>query len=139
MVATLNNYKYSHRHISFSNVLFFISLQLEYQKCNNVDEKIDKTLAGCVVPLSNDYVRKLIKGAVKRVFALKNYKPSYITLKSRLVLFKPTKPSFTHRSEDFGLGEICEKTIPVHTIEGNHTSILLNNDISNHINSYLKL
>lgn len=114
-------------------------LQEEFSKCDCLEAKIDKTVEayGKVVPLSVDYFRRLIEGAVKRIMAIKNYKPSYEHVKSELILFKPTEQTFKTTADDFGLSDICNKSISVYTIEGNHSSILKNKEIVKIINSRL--
>lgn len=110
---------------------------MEFQKFKTVDEKIDRTLElyADKLPLSTSYLRKLILGTTKRILAIKNYKPSYSHLKSELVLFRPSVSTFGDSSDDMGLTEICKKNIAIYTIEGNHLSILKNDELAKIINS----
>lgn len=111
-------------------------------KCESLSEKITKTLElyGQTVVLSREYLGDLIRGTVLRILAIKDYKQSYQHLKSDLVLLKASQLSFTtnfDETDDYGLSAISKKTVPVYTIEGNHSSILGNVELANIINSKL--
>lgn len=112
---------------------------MEFQKCKNVNEKIEKTieLYGNLVSLSTDYLKRLILGTTRRVVAMRNYKCKIDSIKSDLVLFKPSVPTFRDPIEDFGLSEICKRAVSVYVIEGNHISILKNDELAKIINSNL--
>lgn len=87
--------------------------------------------------MSVDYITRLIQGGVNRIMALRNYKPTYEYIKSQLVLFKPTEVTYKTDLEDFGLSRISKKTVPVYTLEGNHSTIIGNEELTKVINAGL--
>lgn len=110
---------------------------MEFLKLKTVEEKIDRALDlyANKVPISISYIKQLINGIGKRVLAIKNYKPSYQYIQSELVLLRPSISTYGDPSDDMGLSTICKKNVAIYTIEGNHLSILKNDEIAKIINS----
>lgn len=65
----------------------------------------------------------------KRTTAAMDYTPTFTQIHSRIVLFKPTEQSVQGETEDYGLSEVASD-VTVHTIAGNHATILKSDEIS---------
>lgn len=79
------------------------------------------------------YQRALAICLYKRIKAITKYE-STINIKSKVILFKPTVVSITLPDEDYGLSKYCNKPVEVRVFDGNHVSILENDDVASAIN-----
>lgn len=60
-------------------------------------------------------------------------------LRSKIVLFKPYLPSMELSEEDYGLSRYCCDPVEVRAFEGNHVSVLANQDLAEAVNSYFSV
>ncbi|XP_014486669.1 PREDICTED: fatty acid synthase-like [Dinoponera quadriceps] len=71
----------------------------------------------------------------KHLMALQEYDASLLPpLKSSIVLLKPTFASLSSAEEDYGLRMVTEGRVQVHYIEGNHITMIENNEVVGVIN-----
>ncbi|KAH1018158.1 hypothetical protein HUJ05_005972 [Dendroctonus ponderosae] len=88
------------------------------------DEKITKSL----VLNSTNMVLNLMKACM-------SYHPTIGKLKSKARLFKPTMVSISFEAEDYELGQYFEQPVEVLVLEGDHRTILNNDELAESIMS----
>nr|XP_050846958.1 uncharacterized protein LOC127062552 isoform X3 [Vespula vulgaris] len=118
-------------------------LKLELRKCNTWDEKVNAFFN----VLSPEYRNLFLKGHQKKAILLLHgrfqsiiaYNPKPMPyVKTPITLFKPLFPSVQNAPYDYGLQNITEAKVDVHTVEGNHTTILGAKEILMAINGELE-
>ncbi|KAJ8982149.1 hypothetical protein NQ317_011295, partial [Molorchus minor] len=83
------------------------------------------------------YEKQFTTGIYMRLKAVKEYTPSYSKIRSTVRLFKPTEQALKDVPEDYGLSELFENPVEIHTFDGTHVSILENEELINGIDAYL--
>lgn len=101
-------------------------------------EKLDHFLT--FTPPTNyslEHIKNIGMSSYTRLKALGKYEWSHKeTIKSKIVLLRPATISLIG-DKDYGLSKICEKTVDVCFVAGNHVTVLDNEDTANIINSYI--
>ncbi|KAK0167633.1 hypothetical protein PV327_005005 [Microctonus hyperodae] len=114
-------------------------LLIGLQQCTSWQEKLDKFVASIpagTLALSTDYQRNFCTSIYNRLIALENYDISRMPpLRSSILLLKSSMLSVTNISNDYGLSAITREKIEIHTIEGNHITILDNTKVALAINN----
>ncbi|KAK0091807.1 hypothetical protein PV326_002676 [Microctonus aethiopoides] len=114
-------------------------LLIGLQQCTSWQEKLDKFIASIpagTLAISADHQRNFCISVYNRLIALENYDISRMSpLRSPILLLKPSIPSVTNISNDYGLSAITREKIEVYTIEGNHVTILDNTKVALAINN----
>ncbi|KAF7404755.1 hypothetical protein HZH66_003661 [Vespula vulgaris] len=106
-----------------------VELELELTKCNSWDEKLN-AFFNVLSPEHKELFlkgdrRKAIHSLHVRLQAVMAYNPEPMPyLRTPITLFKPQLPSVLNAAYDYGLKNITEAKVDVHTVEGNHTTIL---------------
>nr|XP_022920511.1 fatty acid synthase-like [Onthophagus taurus] len=85
---------------------------------------------------SENYVIEMCKAALSRLKAIRKYEPRPEKLNSKIILGKPSIQSL-EIAEDYNLSLITTEKVDVKIFEGNHVTILENNDLIEEINSFL--
>lgn len=100
---------------------------------------MDKFIASIppgTLAISADNQRNFCISVYNRLIALENYDISRMPpLRSPILLLKPSMPSVTNISNDYGLSAITRGKVEVYTIEGNHVTILDNTKVVLAINN----
>ncbi|KAK0075162.1 hypothetical protein PV326_011833, partial [Microctonus aethiopoides] len=113
-------------------------LFIELQQCTSWQEKLDKFMARMPIEslaISAEHQRNVCTAIYKRLIALENYDVSNLPpLRSTILLLKPSMPTVRSVRYDYGLSRITREKVEVHTIEGNHVTILDNMKIAIAIN-----
>ncbi|XP_057672284.1 fatty acid synthase-like [Diorhabda carinulata] len=111
-------------------------------KCNEWNERLDiaeEIIKQVIIsPETIAFQRALTNGLYNRIKSCESYIPSFDKLKSRIILFKPTKQTANDIDDDYGLSQITESQVQTIVFEGNHLSIVENDLLANEINSLLK-
>ncbi|XP_057319878.1 fatty acid synthase-like [Microplitis mediator] len=108
------------------------------QKCSSWKSKLDTVLNQLPIealPVSRDHLSSTLTAVLNRFIALQNYDNKKLPpLRSSIVLLKPSMPAFKFDDEDYGLSSITDDKVQVHTIEGNHVTILSDTKIASILN-----
>lgn len=88
-----------------------------------------------VLPISDQYQRNITTAVYNRLIALNNYdENSYPPLRSPIILLKPTMQTMKNISNDYGLSALTREKLDIHTIDGNHVTILDDDKVATAIN-----
>ncbi|KAL2715950.1 fatty acid synthase-like [Vespula squamosa] len=132
LVAIMNAY------ISVKTVEF----ELELRNCSTWDERVNAFFN----VLSPEHKELFLKGNQKKAILSFNvrlqsviaYNPEPMPyIRTPITLFKPLLPSVQNAQYDYGLQNITEAKVDVHTVEGNHVTMLDAMEISMAINGEL--
>lgn len=105
-----------------------------YSSQANIEEKIDTVAARSEIKNG----KLILHGAYKRAIAILNYETLPCRIKSSMYLYRPTNGSnFAYEDEYYGLSKLADKPVVVEIFEGDHTSILQNQDLCNAIQKLL--
>ncbi|KAK0167632.1 hypothetical protein PV327_005004 [Microctonus hyperodae] len=108
------------------------------QQCTSWQEKLDKFMT--YIPTeslmsSAEHQRNIYTSIYNRLIALDKYDISNLSpLRTPILLLKPSIPIVKNCLHDYGLSKITREKVEVHTIEGNHSTILDNMRIAMAIN-----
>lgn len=69
---------------------------------------------------------------------MRSYKPSFSKIRAEVYLYKAKIQTISGLEEDFGLSELCHQKIQIKYFDGDHVSILDNQDIAQEINKQLQ-
>ncbi|XP_018336345.1 fatty acid synthase-like [Agrilus planipennis] len=108
--------------------------------CNNFEERMKLVIDNSPsnAPHSEEYLRAVGQGVCRRLQAVVTYKPKfYSKIKSTVILFRPTRSSVSNIANDYGLNDLCEKEVEIRFFEGNHLTILENQEVANTINDLI--
>ncbi|XP_035740323.1 fatty acid synthase-like isoform X2 [Vespa mandarinia] len=112
---------------------------LELEKSKTWDEKVN-AFFNVLSPIHKQlYLERDQKNAILsfyvRLHAIMKYNPEPIPyIRTPIILFKPMLSSVKHISYDYGLQKITEGKVEVHVIDGNHATMLENDEIAMVIN-----
>ncbi|KAF5284901.1 hypothetical protein FQA39_LY16856 [Lamprigera yunnana] len=115
-------------------------------KCKDLDERVELIFRHFPKATSEfiDSKKAIIKSAYGRCSATIMYNPTFKKLKTMVTLIKASQGLLPEISHDYDMQKLCQEPVQVHTIEGNHLSILKSdglalivNEIVNK-NQYLK-
>nr|AMK38868.1 fatty acid synthase 1 [Colaphellus bowringi] len=111
----------------------------ELMEIESLDERLERTadIVKEYLPYEKEFIKSLYKGLIKRMWALKMYTPTFTKINSKVILFKPTEQILKEYLYDLGLSLTCGNPVEVIEIEGNHLSILGDENLANRINSLL--
>jgi hypothetical protein len=85
---------------------------------------------------SIDYGRQMIEGLMKRLkIILKANDINFVTLKCSVTLVKASESSLSGIDEDYGIKNFVENDVKIHTVNGNHVSVLTSAELIDIINS----
>ncbi|XP_036138949.1 fatty acid synthase-like [Monomorium pharaonis] len=112
---------------------------MELEKCNTWKERYDIFARSFLVMntlLSPANLKTLCITVYKHSSAIRHYDPSTLPpIKSPIILLKPTQPlHISMADEDYGLHKVTQNMIQVHYVDGNHVTILRNEEVSAAIN-----
>lgn len=107
-------------------------------KLDRYEEKLDYLMsAGPKVDLSNRYITDMCISFYDKLKGLFEYRIAEVKLRSKVTLFKAKTALSLNATADYGLSKICQENVEVHTVEGNHVTILENDDLAMKINEIL--
>ncbi|XP_046832934.1 fatty acid synthase-like isoform X1 [Vespa crabro] len=114
-------------------------LVLGLEKSKTWDEKVNAFFNVLPPEYKQLYLERDQRNAILsfyvRLQASMKYKPEPIPyIRTPIILFKPILSSVKHISYDYGLQKITDGKVEVHVIEGNHATMLENNEIAMAIN-----
>jgi fatty acid synthase len=113
-----------------------VLFQAKFLKCSDFDEMCD--LALTLIPFEVAIREKLEKQAMvvlyKRLKAAINYKYSHNKIQSRAYLFKAKYAIAPSEEEDYQLTKVCEHSVQVVTVDGDHVTILSQPELVQGIN-----
>jgi surfactin synthase thioesterase subunit len=115
-----------------------VLFQDKFLKCSDLEERCD--LALTLIPAEVPNREKLEKQAAvalyKRFKAVINYKYSHDKIQSRAYLFK-AKYAIVTEEEDYQLSRVCEHSVQVATVDGDHVTMLNQSQLSQDINNII--
>ncbi|KAB0791247.1 hypothetical protein PPYR_03047 [Photinus pyralis] len=104
-------------------------------RCQGLKERIDVLLRLCNdAELVKERRGEIVKSLYGRVKSFMEFEPKFEKIKSSVTLYKPTESLFQGSSEDYDVEDLCEGSVSVHTVSGNHLTILKNTSMANEIN-----
>lgn len=116
-----------------------LEILMELDRLNTWEEKLNKFIEK--IPLdyktlrSEEYYRDSINAFYNRLKATLNYAPKPLPyIKAPVTLIKPTRLVVQGLSEDYELQKITEGKIEIHSVEGNHLTLLDNIKVAMIIN-----
>lgn len=116
-------------------------------KCTDIQEKINLVIGALSEKIkatySIEYLKKIITAILNRlkVVVSLNVEGDEINtvmdkkLKSEITLIRPTQVSFADIAEDYDLHKYTEKDVTIKYVDGNHLTVLENNELANLINN----
>lgn len=111
-------------------------LQAQCETCTTFQEKLDELFnltSSETLPVEKIVV--ICKTLRTRLAAVKHHTPAYNKITSKVLLYKPTKSSWPSESEDYRLSSLCKQKVAISVYEGDHRTILQNEDMINNINA----
>lgn len=84
---------------------------------------------------SKRYQRLLAISLYKRLLAIKSYKPSFSKIRSLVHLYKAKTAIIQDLEDDHGLSNWCHQKVNVKYFDGDHVSILDNEELAFEINN----
>ncbi|XP_024893544.1 fatty acid synthase-like, partial [Temnothorax curvispinosus] len=114
------------------------AIALELNKCNTVDEKLKVFHAYFpkdINVLTIEHQKLIYFTIYNHIVAVQDYDISSLPrLKSSITLLKPTFPIASFTEEDYGLHKVTEGKVQIHYVEGNHITMMDNDEIISVIN-----
>ncbi|XP_076764194.1 fatty acid synthase-like [Xylocopa sonorina] len=118
--------------------LINIECDINLRQCTNWNEKLDtfiKNVPDKMLIFSPENMKTIISLIYKRLNLCDTYNPSpLLPLKTPITLLKPTLPVIRLSDPAYGLRELTEGKVIVHTINGDHISILEHKNVAAIIN-----
>lgn len=73
---------------------------------------------------SPSYIKDVIEGIYKRSKHMLTYNPSFVTLDSAIVVYRPSETIVALKNVDYGLAQFARGPTEVRELDGNHLTIL---------------
>lgn len=87
--------------------------------------------------MCSTYLKDICISCYQRLRALSRYKVTVSNLRSKITLFKAKHSSSIDAVADYGLSKICQDMLEVSVIEGDHVTILLDDELAMEINKII--
>ncbi|KAJ8946537.1 hypothetical protein NQ318_004673 [Aromia moschata] len=109
-------------------------------KCTSWDEKVELgiEIVKQNINVDQNHQRKVANRIYRRVQALKIYTPSYAPLESDVKLYKAKYQVTDNIEEDYCLSQLFKKPVEFEVFEGNHATVLDNEELANTIAQNIK-
>lgn len=106
-------------------------------KCENYDDKVNLLMDNLppVSKYTKSYQRIIARSIYKRLIAILNYMPSFSKIRSEVHLYKPTIRIMHNIDDDYGLSKYCYRDLIIQTLDGDHNSILDNDELAVNIDN----
>ncbi|KAJ8946531.1 hypothetical protein NQ318_004667 [Aromia moschata] len=109
-------------------------------KCNSWDERVELgiEIVKQNINVDQNYQREVANRIYRRVQALKTYTPTYDPLESDIKLYKAKHQVTDNIEEDYCLSQLFKKPVEFEVFEGNHATVLDNEELANTITKNIK-
>lgn len=117
----------------------FLKTFKELETVNTFEEKLMKCtdIVKTVIKHPKEDISASAESFFKKLLAAHYYEPE-VVLKSPVILIKSTE-NYTKLTEDYGLTNICEQEVKIHTVKGDHRSILKGKSVETISNIFTEL